>query len=117
MNDNETPDEFEPAEDDLLTETLLCDIDDENICDEDDNDDLILSEQEEQNHRLPECVLFYNATKSGVDIVDKKIRAFSCKRKCSRWPVAVVCNIWLMISRSFSHIPELIRLKFRILTS
>lgn len=40
----------------------------------------------------PSTVLFYNKTKSGVDNMDKKIRSFSCKRKCRRWPVAVVCN-------------------------
>lgn len=51
------------------------------------------SEDHDRNHQLPDCVRFYNATKSGVDIVDKKIRAFSCKRKCNRWPVAVICNM------------------------
>ena len=32
----------------------------------------------------PETVRFYNETKSGVDTLDKKIRMFSCKRKCRR---------------------------------
>lgn len=40
----------------------------------------------------PSTVKFYNATKSGVDIVDKKVRAYSCKRKCRRWPFSVICN-------------------------
>jgi hypothetical protein len=51
----------------------------------------VADEQHKEN--LPESVLFYNATKSGVDIVDKKIRAFSSKRKCKRWPVSVICNM------------------------
>jgi hypothetical protein len=41
----------------------------------------------------PSTVNFYNETKSGVDILDKKIRAFSCKRKCRRWPFAIICNL------------------------
>lgn len=40
----------------------------------------------------PDTVLFYNRTKGGVDLLDKKIRAFTCKRKCSRWPVAMFSN-------------------------
>ena len=48
---------------------------------------------DEVSHHLPDSVQFYNATKSGVDIVDKKICAFSCKRKCNRSPVAVICNM------------------------
>ena len=51
-----------------------------------------VSSAEEQNAAKPSTVQFYNATKSGVDIIDKKVRAFSCKRKCRRWPFAVVCN-------------------------
>ena len=47
-------------------------------------------DQSTEDRVLPESVQFYNATKSGVD---KKIRAFSCKRKCNRWPVAVICNM------------------------
>lgn len=41
----------------------------------------------------PSTVQFYNQTKSGVDILDKKIRSFSCKRKCRRWPVSVISNL------------------------
>jgi hypothetical protein len=41
----------------------------------------------------PSTVLFYNETKSGVDIIDRKIRSFSCKRKCRRWPFGVACNL------------------------
>lgn len=42
----------------------------------------------------PSTVTFYNATKSGVDVLDRKIRAFTCKRKCRRWPVGAVCNLF-----------------------
>ena len=36
-----------------------------------------------------ETVQLYNETKSGVD---KKIRMFSCKRKCRRWPMSIFSN-------------------------
>lgn len=38
-------------------------------------------------------VLEYNRTKSGVDISDKRTRSFSCKRKCRRWPFAIMANM------------------------
>lgn len=41
----------------------------------------------------PLTVRVYNEHKSGVDTFDKKIRAFSCKRKCRRWPFGFVCNL------------------------
>jgi hypothetical protein len=40
----------------------------------------------------PSSITFYNETKSGVDTLDKKIRAYSCKRKCRRWPFGFICN-------------------------
>ena len=46
ITDVQPTDEFETAEDDIYTvlnETLLCDIDDQNICDEDSDYDLIVS--------------------------------------------------------------------------
>lgn len=43
--------------------------------------------------RKPPTVEFYNQTKSGVDLVDKKVRGFSTKRKCNRWPVSVMSNL------------------------
>lgn len=41
----------------------------------------------------PETVEFYNKTKSGVDMMDRKVRTFSTKRKCRRWPYSFVMNI------------------------
>ena len=38
-------------------------------------------------------VLEYNKTKFGVDIADKRIRGFTCKRKCRRWPYAIFTNL------------------------
>lgn len=38
-------------------------------------------------------VMEYNATKSGVDIADKLIRGYSCKRKCRRWPFSIFSNM------------------------
>jgi hypothetical protein len=38
-------------------------------------------------------VLEYNRTKSGVDIFDKRVRGYSCKRKCRRWPFAIFSNM------------------------
>ena len=40
----------------------------------------------------PSSITFYNETKSGVDTLDKKIRAYSSKRKCRRWPFGFICN-------------------------
>ena len=37
----------------------------------------------------PETVQFCNKTKSDVDTLEKKIRMFSYKRKCPRWPMSV----------------------------
>ncbi|XP_045911408.1 piggyBac transposable element-derived protein 4-like [Micropterus dolomieu] len=41
----------------------------------------------------PELVLKYNATKGGVDNLDKLVATYSCRRMTSRWPVAVFHNI------------------------
>lgn len=43
--------------------------------------------------KLPEIIEYYNATKGGVDTVDKMISCYSCKRKCNRWPMAVFSNM------------------------
>jgi hypothetical protein len=42
---------------------------------------------------LPEIVDYYNATKSGVDMMDRNVRYYSVKRKCFRWPYSFVCNL------------------------
>lgn len=41
----------------------------------------------------PSTVKFYNETKSGVDVADKRVRGLSCKRKCRRWPFAIFSNM------------------------
>jgi hypothetical protein len=38
-------------------------------------------------------VLQYNRTKSGVDIFDKRVKGFSCKRKRRRWLYAIFSNV------------------------
>ncbi|XP_038553198.1 piggyBac transposable element-derived protein 4-like [Micropterus salmoides] len=47
----------------------------------------------ERPDRKPELVLKYNATKGGVDNLDKLVATYSCRRMTSRWPVAVFHNI------------------------
>lgn len=41
----------------------------------------------------PEIIMFYNKTKAGVDILDKKIRSYSCKRQSRRWPLVMFMNM------------------------
>ncbi|XP_031134023.1 piggyBac transposable element-derived protein 4-like [Sander lucioperca] len=41
----------------------------------------------------PEIVLHYNATKGGVDNLDKLVATYSCRRKTARWPLAVFHNV------------------------
>ena len=45
----------------------------------------------------PEVILYYNSTKSGVDILDRMIRTYTCKRMTRRWPVAL---LYIMIDVS-----------------
>jgi len=42
----------------------------------------------------PEIITYYNATKSGVDVLDKLVRTYTCKRPSKRW---TVCFFWNMI--------------------
>ena len=44
-------------------------------------------------NKKPMVVLFYNFTKSGVDIVDRMVRTYSCKRMTRRWPVTLFYNM------------------------
>lgn len=39
--------------------------------------------------KKPNIIRFYNATKGGVDVLDKLIATYRSKRKVNRWPVAV----------------------------
>ena len=43
--------------------------------------------------KKPEIITYYNATKSGVDVLDKLVRTYSCKRASSRWTVAFFLNM------------------------
>ncbi|XP_037911881.1 piggyBac transposable element-derived protein 4-like [Hermetia illucens] len=43
--------------------------------------------------KKPEIIRFYNATKGGVDSLDKLVGTYRCKRKVNRWPLALFCNI------------------------
>jgi hypothetical protein len=44
-------------------------------------------------HCKPEIILDYNRWKGGVDTLDQLVRHYSCKRKTSRWPFALFCNL------------------------
>lgn len=44
-------------------------------------------------HKKPEIILFYNATKGGVDLLDKVVGTYRCKRKINRWPMAIFMNM------------------------
>ena len=44
-------------------------------------------------NKKPMVVLFYNSTKSGVDIVNRMVRTYSCKRMTRRWPVTLFYNM------------------------
>ncbi|CAK6975328.1 piggyBac transposable element-derived protein 4-like [Scomber scombrus] len=43
----------------------------------------------DQEHRKPEMIMDYNATKGGVDNLDKLVTAYSCKRKTLQWPLVI----------------------------
>lgn len=44
---------------------------------------------EDNENSKPEIILQYNETKSGVDILDKLIRDYTCKRVIGRWLLRV----------------------------
>ena len=43
--------------------------------------------------KKPETVLFYNKTKSGVEVIDQMARKYSVKVESRRWPVHVFYNV------------------------
>ena len=43
--------------------------------------------------KKPDTVEFYDQTKSGVDVLDRKVRTFTARRKCRRWPYTFVMNL------------------------
>jgi len=40
------------------------------------------------NKNKPEIITYYNGTKCGVDVLDKLVRTYSCKRVTRRWTLA-----------------------------
>jgi hypothetical protein len=58
--------------------------------------------------KKPESILYYNANKYGVDILDSMCRQMSTKAGCRRWPLAVFYNIldfaainaWIIFKKS-----------------
>lgn len=46
-----------------------------------------------QEHQKPEIIMDYNATKGGVDNLDKLVTGYSCKRRTLRWPLVIFFNI------------------------
>jgi len=41
----------------------------------------------------PDIIHYYNSTTSGVDVLDKVVRTYSCKRATARWTVAFFLNM------------------------
>ncbi|XP_062409077.1 piggyBac transposable element-derived protein 4-like [Sardina pilchardus] len=52
--------------------------------------DAVLSTREDKK---PQMILDYNATKGGVDNLDKVTATYSCRRKTARWPLVIFFNI------------------------
>lgn len=47
---------------------------------------------EEKDHK-PEIIMQYNATKSGVDVLDKLVREYTCMGSTRRWPLKLFLNL------------------------
>ena len=47
----------------------------------------------DNDKKKPHIIDYYNQTKAGVDILDKLVRTYSCKRSTRRWTVALFFNI------------------------
>ena len=47
----------------------------------------------DDDKRKPHIIEYYNQTKAGVDILDKLVRTYSCRRSTRRWTVALFFNI------------------------
>jgi len=47
----------------------------------------------EDEKKKPHIIDYYNQTKAGVDILNKLVRTYSCKRSTRRWSVAPFFNI------------------------
>uniref|UniRef100_UPI00358EDC05 piggyBac transposable element-derived protein 4-like n=1 Tax=Myxine glutinosa TaxID=7769 RepID=UPI00358EDC05 len=51
------------------------------------------SVQEESKKKKPDIITYYNSTKGGVDLMDKMVRTYSCKRQTRRWPMVMWYNV------------------------
>lgn len=47
----------------------------------------------DEDHKKPEIIMHYNATKFGVDTVDQMARTYSTKMSTRRWTLAFFCNM------------------------
>ena len=47
---------------------------------------------EEKDHK-PEIIMHHNATKSGVDVLDKLVREYICMRSTRHWPLKLFLNL------------------------
>ena len=47
----------------------------------------------DQEHHKPEIIMDDDATKGGVDNMDKLVTAYSCKRRTLRWPLVIFLNM------------------------
>lgn len=73
----------------------------------------------DQSNNKPEVISFYNATKSGVDNLDKIIAIYSPNRRSRRWPLTVFYNMIAVslvnsgiIYASFEETPMMKRFDF-----
>lgn len=47
----------------------------------------------DSDKKKPETIQYFNATKSGVYVLDERIGTYRCKRKVNRWPMAIFANM------------------------
>jgi hypothetical protein len=48
---------------------------------------------EEEKDNKPEITMHYNSTESGVDILDKLAREYTCMRSTRHWSLQVFLNL------------------------
>ena len=64
--------------------------------------------------KKPEIINYYNATKCGVDVLDKLVRTYSCKRAIARWTISFFFNLidiaaynalvaWITLNPDWQH--------------
>lgn len=56
------------------------------------HDDDVIDPATDEEYK-PEVITFYNVTKGGVDVVDRKKKDYSVKRVNNRWPLAIFCGL------------------------